>query len=171
MIEREIALDRDAVAAFIARARRTGEERAGLPREPGKWTPCQVAAHLAGSYAAFARSLVDGVDLQTMFPEERVATFREKVLPRILDPSGSWFPIGGSAPPESAPPDAPGTMAETLARLADAARAFESGCVRAAATTPDREVFHPYFGPMRIADLLVLSAAHTRHHAAQLPEA
>lgn len=157
-----------AIEAFITAAQRIPAAKAQEPRAPGKWTPCQEAAHLIRTYVGFTEAIEDGAGYAMMLPPERVAAVREKVLPKIL--AGDWFPSGGITPEQADPGPAPGMLAELLDQLRDAAQRFEAAVQRAEAAAPDRTVQHPYFGALTLADLVAVQAAHTLHHLKHLPD-
>jgi hypothetical protein len=60
----------------------------------------------------------------------------------------------------------PQLRGDVEAQLRDrAARCIES---LLAANTPGARVQHPYFGPLRLLDMLRLGTSHARHHTALL---
>jgi len=137
------------------------------PRAPGKWTPAQETAHLALAYAAFAAALQGGPPLKLRLPEARALELQRTVLPGILE--GKGFPTGAKAPAESTPPERPGGQEVLLPQLGAAGHAFADALIEAWSAAPDVRVVHPYFGPLRLPDLLGLLTAHLHHHARYLP--
>ena len=153
--------------AFLQHAGALSARQWDTPRASGKWTPAQETAHLALAYAAFAAALRGGPSLELRLPADRALELQRAVLPGILE--GKGFPTGAKAPAETTPPEHPGDQGALLPRLRAAAHAFEAALVGAWSAAPDGRVLHPSFGPMRLADLLGLLTAHTRHHAGYLP--
>jgi len=153
--------------AFLRHAKALSALQWETPRAPGKWTPAQETAHLALAYGAFAAAMRGGPPLKLRLPEARALELQRTVLPRILE--GQGFPAGAKAPAESRPPDRPGDQDLLLSQLSVAGHAFASASVEAWLAAPDGRVVHPYFGPLRLTDLLQLLSAHLQHHARYLP--
>jgi hypothetical protein len=153
--------------AFLRHAGGLSARRWETPREAGKWSPAHETAHLALAYGRFAAALRGGSPLAPRVSPERALELQRTVLPGILE--GRGFPTGAQAPVEMAPPEQPGGQDVLLAELCAAARAFEEALLGAWAASPETRVFHPSFGPIRLEDLLGLLAAHTSHHARNLP--
>jgi uncharacterized damage-inducible protein DinB len=166
-IEAGLQAHHAALDAFLRHADALSARQWETPRAPGTWTPAQETAHLALAYAAFAAAMRGGPPLGLRLPEVRALELQRTVLPGIL--AGKGFPTGAKAPAESMPPERPGGQAVLLAQLRAAGDAFTEALAEAWSMAPDSRVVHPYFGPLRLPELLGLLTAHTQHHAAYLP--
>jgi hypothetical protein len=156
-----------ALDAFLRQAESLSARQWETPRAEGKWTPAQETAHLALAYAAFAAAVRGGPPRELRVPEARALELQRTVLPGILQ--GKGFPTGAKAPAETEPPERPGGQEVLLAQLRAAGHAFADALTGAWPAGPDGRVVHPYFGPLRLPDLLGLLTAHMRHHAEYLP--
>lgn len=166
-IEAGIRAHRAEIEIFLRQAKALSGLQWEMPRATGKWTPAQEMAHLALAYAAFAAALRGGPPRELRVPASRALELQRTVLPGILE--GKGFPTGAKAPAETEPPERPGGQGELLPQLSTAAQAFEEALVEAWAAAPDGRVVHPYFGSLRLPDLLGLLTAHLHHHAGYLP--
>ena len=153
----------EAVAAFIARARRVPPGRHDAPRAPGKWSPVDEAAHLVLTYREFGAVLEGAPEFPLLVPPEKAAQYRQTVLPRIL--AGNWFPRGADAPDRVRPGEPRRPLPATLGELHRAAERFHAAARTAAAADPGRRWNHPYFGPVSLAELVDVLTAHAEHHA------
>lgn len=136
------------------------------PLAPGKWSPGQIAEHLALTYEV-ASQVVRG-------------TSSIPPMPRLLRPMLGWlvlwtirigrFPRGGRAMKGFLPSDRAGAREQILDRLTRAADAFDAEC--AGARREDRPgLVHPIFGKVRVVDYVLFNDLHTRHHTSQIPGA
>lgn len=151
-----------AVQAFLASARSVPPERWSRPRAEGKWSPGQIAEHVALSYEASGGVLhgrVPGpVPPRLLRPLLRIALLRPVL----------WlgrFPAASKAPEILQPGASPVAAPVLLDRLQAAAAAFES----AAREVRGADIDHPAFGRLPLVDLVRLQEIHTRHHHLQLP--
>lgn len=158
---------REGLDAFLQRAEALSALQWETPRASGKWTPAQETAHLALAYAAFAAALRGGPPLRLRLPEARALELQRTILPPILE--GKGFPTGAKAPAESTPPEHPDDQVVLLPQLRAAGNAFADALVETCLGVPESRVVHPYFGPLRLTELLGLLTAHTQHHAQYLP--
>jgi DinB family protein len=156
-----------ALDAFLRHATALSALQWEAPRASGKWTPAQETAHLALAYGTFAAALRGGPPRELRVPVARALELQRTVLPGILE--GKGFPTGAKAPAETEPPERPGGQGALLPQLCGAAQAFEEALVGAWAAAPDSRVVHPYFGALRLPELLGLLTAHLHHHARNLP--
>ena len=152
----------EAVAAFIARARRIPPALAGSPRAPGKWSPIEETRHLALTYREFTAVFGGGAEFALLVPPEKAAHYHSSALPRIL--AGNWFPSGATAPERVQPEGSPQSMATALVELQAEADRFHAAVLTASADTTRRWT-HPYFGAMSLPDLVDLLTEHANHHA------
>jgi len=152
-----------AVEEFAARAEAVADELWPVAPFPGKWSPGQVAEHVALAYEAILRDLSGGPAMRLRASWWQRALLRRFLLPRIL--STGRIPLAATAPREARPgPEAP-ARAEVLGRLRDGASRL-SDAMRSSRDAAC--AIHPYFGTLRGREILRFCAVHTRHHAPQL---
>ncbi len=156
-----------AVREFVTLASSLPADRWDRPRAPGKWTPAQETKHLTLGYAAFVRDLNGEGTLRLRGRRWQRLLWRWRILPRILS-TGRL--LAAPAPREVRPPDHPGERPSLLAELQDTVATFEVRVLETSRSAPRRRVTHPYFNGLSLEQLLRLSAAHVRHHAAFLRE-
>ena len=162
-LETAMADNRAAVEEFLERARRVDAATWSTPRSEGKWSPAQIAEHLAIVYE-YNRKVVTGD--------------AGRGAPRFLQPLARWFIVdrtlkagrftrNGRAPAIFQPSSAPAAASEVLGRLSKAVAGFESD-IRSGHPEARHTVRHPFFGPLPTIDYLRLQAIHARHHRSQL---
>jgi hypothetical protein len=153
-----------AVEHFADRAGAIPADDWTVPRAPGAWSPAEITEHLVLAFDVVAGEIEGGAGIRVRLgPVLRLLT-RWTVLPRIL--AGRAFPAGVKAVREARPQGASHSRDESLDRLRRAASRFEA----AARAAPERtRITHPFFGRLPLARAVRFSAAHVRHHAAQLP--
>jgi len=162
-IETAIADNRAAVEEFVAAARALDAARWGRPLAEGKWSPAQIAEHLAVVYE-YNRKVVTGT--------------AARVAPRFLQPLAKWFIVTrtlkagaftrkGRAPGIFQPSAAPPAATAVLTRLTNAVAGFEND-IRSGHPEARHNVAHPFFGTLPTVDYLRLQAIHARHHRSQL---
>jgi Protein of unknown function (DUF1569) len=162
-LETAIAANRIAVDEFISKARAIDPSAWTTPRGEGRWSPAQIAEHLAIVYE-YNRKVVTGT--------------AGKGAPGFLQPFARWFIVDrtlkagrftrkGRAPAIFQPSATPGPAADVLARLTKAVSGFESD-IRSGHPEGRHLVRHPFFGPLPTIDYLRLQAIHARHHRSQL---
>ena len=134
------------------------------PSAPGKWSPAQVADHVAIVYEV-GRKLMEGTARDPSAPRWLRPLFRLMVRATIL--RTGRFPRSRTAnafEPASRPPSR-----DVLSdRIEAASRAFEERAAQQAqggGGTFD----HPAFGRFGVSDYVRFQAHHTKHHQAQLP--
>lgn len=157
------ALDahRRAVHDFLASARAVPAAQWDRPRAEGKWSPGQVAEHVALSYEAS-----HGVFLGRVPGEAPPRFLRPLLRIFLLGPvlRMGRFPAASRAPAVLRPQGTPAAAALLLDRVQAAATAFE----RAAESAGGVAIDHPAFGRLPVVDFVRLQEIHTRHHRAQL---
>lgn len=163
MPERRAALQahHHAVHRFLDRARAVSPAEWHRPRAEGKWSPGQVAEHLALSYES-------GCDVLRGTAGPGAPGLVRPILRTLLLRPVLWlgrFPPGSKSPPALRPGTSTAAGAGVLDRLQAAAAAFERDAVAVRDTTVD----HPAFGRVPLADFVRLQEIHTRHHCGQLP--
>jgi hypothetical protein len=153
-----------AVEHFADRAGLVAADRWTAPRAPGAWSPAEITEHLVLVFEVVTGEIEGGEGIRVRVGLVIRLLTRWTVLPRIL--AGRAFPAGVKAVREARPQGAPHRREESLDRLRRAGRCFES----AARAAPERaRITHPFFGRLPLARAVRFSAAHVRHHAAQLP--
>jgi hypothetical protein len=153
-----------AVEAFLGAARAVPPTQWGQPRAPGKWSPGQVAEHLALAYEV-NRGVLHGHAPPMTAPRWLRPVIRKVLLGPVLR-RGRFIP-GSKSPPVFRPGPTPAAPAQLLGRLATAMTAFEADAAAMATTTVD----HPFFGRLPLGDFVRLQEIHTRHHRGQLAPA
>ena len=157
---------RRAVAEFVELASAIPDEQWSVPRAEGKWTPAQEVAHIALSYATFARDLAGGT------PMRMKGTWWQRRLWRLAAFStvmrDGRLPGGVRAPREVRPPEETASRYELLMTLHENVALFELLWQRALTERPRRRVTHAYFGLLSLEEGLRLCAVHARNHARHL---
>jgi len=151
-----------AVEAFLSSARAVPPAQWDRPRAEGKWSPGQVAEHLALSYEA-SRDVLSG-----RAPGPAAPRFLRPLLRTVLLRPVLWFrrfPPGSKSPAVLRPGASPAAAPVLLDRLQGVAAAFEGDAAAARRATVD----HPAFGRLPLVDLVRLQEIHTQHHRGQLP--
>lgn len=150
----------DAVDAFLATARAIPVAQWSQPRAVGKWSPGQVAEHVALTYE-LNLNVLHGTVPGRPLPRIVRLLFRKIGLNPILR-RGRFF-RASKAPKLLRPSASPAAPAVLLERLQAAANTFEREAVAGAQT-----VDHPFFGQLPVIDLVRLEEIHTRHHRGQM---
>jgi hypothetical protein len=155
---------RQAVDAFLAAARVMPPAQWKEPRARGKWSPAQIAEHLALAYEG-SRGILHGAATGLAVP----ALLRPLIRTYLLQPvlwTGRFFP-GSRSPKAFQPTGSPVTQDVMLARLQATTQAFEKYVSGAQGTHVD----HPFFGRLSLVDFVRLQEIHIKHHYRQLPAA
>lgn len=142
--------DRDPMEVIASTAARLnalmaaiGPERAEQPRAPGKWSPRQIACHLADCEIVFAYRLRQALAEDY----HRIQTFDQD----------KWAPVYGAY-----------DLAAALL-VFSAVRNWSLALVRSLPPAAfDRPLTHPERGAMRYRVLVETMAGHDRNHLAQL---
>lgn len=137
-----------------------------VPRQPGKWSPAEIAEHLVISYEPPLAELDGGPGYAVPVPWWKRVVLRWKVLPQILE--HGQFPRGAPAPREARPKSGAASPEEAVRRLRENAGRFEEKLCQAHAARSVR-LTHAYFGKLTAPQILKLLAVHARHHRAQFP--
>ncbi|MBA3260308.1 MAG: DUF1569 domain-containing protein [Gemmatimonadales bacterium] len=153
-----------AVEAFLAAAGAVPAAQWGQPRLPGKWSPGQVAEHLALAYEV-NRGVLHGRAPGASAPRLLRPLIRRFALGPVLR-RGRFIP-GSKSPKAFQPSTSPPPPDVLLARLQAAMEAFESDATVFRTTTLD----HPFFGRLSLVDFVRLQEIHTEHHRGQLAPA
>jgi len=162
-LERLASDDARAVEGFLAAVARVPEDAWRRPAAPGKWSPGQVALHVALAYEVASCELEGGAAMRLRVPWWLRPALRVIYLRRIL--STGRLPRGATAPREVRPPESVPDREDVLGRIRSAARSVE---IRIQETGGGARLTHPYFGRVRGPAILRFLAVHTIHHASQL---
>jgi hypothetical protein len=138
-----------------------------VARQPGKWSPRELAQHLVLSYEVPMAELDGGTGFAIVLPWWKRLPLRWTVLPRILN---GKFPRGAPAPREARPQGGAASPAEAARALREKAALFERRLAEADSVRPVR-LSHAYFGKLTAVQILKLAAVHAAHHRAQFPGA
>ena len=137
-----------------------------VPTRPGKWTPAEVAHHLALVYEPPLSELSGGPGFALRIPWWKRRLLRWKFLGSIV--RRGEFPWGAPAPREIRPRADTLDQPLSIGRLREAAALFERRLAEAHAVRRVR-LKHAYFGALTPLQTLKLLAAHAYHHEKQLP--
>ncbi len=160
-----MALHRAAVAECVAAVAAVPADAWTRPLAPGKWSPAEVAEHLAISYDPPLAELSGGLSFRIRVPWWKRRALRWAMLPGILN---GGFPAGAPAPREIRPRHTESSPEEASRRLAANADRFLESLTEARAARRVR-LTHPYFGKLRPAQTVMLLTSHALHHRRQLP--
>ena len=166
MSDLQTALDthHQAVEAFLAAAHAVPAAQWGQSRAEGKWSPGQVAEHVALAYEV-SRAALRGHAPGPAAPRLLRPLIRTFLLQPIL--RRRRFLPGSKSPKVMQPSASPAAPSVLLGRLQAAADAFERDASAAQAAAID----HPVFGRLPLADVVRLQEIHTQHHRGQLTPA
>ncbi len=161
--QQAVAEHEAAIEACIAASRRVPDTQWNLAYAEGKWSPAQHVDHVGLSYQMVIDAL-SGNPPKARLGRVRQFVLRTFVLPKIL--RTNVFREGVPAPREMRPPREPQDRAAVEERL----RSRAAKCIEVvlASNRPGVRVQHPYFGPLRLLDMLRLGTSHARHHTALL---
>jgi hypothetical protein len=135
------------------------------PRAEGKWSPAEVADHLALVYRVMLAELDGAPAIPRRAGPAATRILRWVVLPHILFHRS--IPVRVKAPREVRPRrDLPGPE-ETACSLAELGSRLEARL----AADGDARITHPYFGSLDAATALRFCAAHMEHHHRQITRA
>lgn len=167
-LDAALGLHDRAVADYAAAARRLARDDAAwaAPRAEGKWSPAQITLHLIMAFDAVAGELNGGRGMQLRTKAWLRLVLRHTVVRRML--RGGPLPAGAKAPRETRPPVPTEDAATLIARLESSAAGLDRLLRAAAARNPALRLTHPYFGPMPLDEITIVSARHVEHHLRQL---
>ena len=159
---------REAIASVVDVVRSVDPATWAVSRGPGKWSPAEIAEHLALAYEPPLAELDGGAGFALRLKGWKQALARWKYLPMMLE--RGRFPAGVRSPREARPTSHAATPDAACKRLAENANRFEQRLAQAQAIHPVR-LTHAYFGLLNAAQILKLLAVHARHHRGQFPSA
>jgi hypothetical protein len=137
-----------------------------VAREPGKWSPAEIAQHLILSYGPPLAELSGGAGFAVRLPWWKRTVLRWTVLPKIL--YAEKFPKGAPAPKEARPKEGAASPEAASRLLRENAEQFELRLFEVHAARSVR-LTHSYFGKLTAPQILKLMAVHAHHHLAQFP--
>ena len=161
-----ITSNRRALSAFVDAAHAAPPALWAIPRAPGKWSPGQVAEHVALAYEQTRRMLQGSFDGPAR-PRYQQLLARWIGLPQLL--RRGVFGTGPFRTPDFIQPSgSPASSTVLLARLEAAAHDLEEDLAAVSDTPRRATVDHPIFGRVPLRDLLSFLVIHTNHHRPQL---
>ncbi|MEP6994615.1 MAG: DinB family protein [Acidobacteriota bacterium] len=166
-LDQAAADHRETVHAVVETIRALDPSTWTQSREPGKWSPAQIAEHLRIAYDPPLAELSGGTGFAVRLPGWKRRLFRWIALPGFLR---GRFPKGASAPREIRPTGQSESPEEAGRRLGEGAEVFLARLLEAERSGPVR-LTHPYFGKLSALQIVKLLTSHARHHGAQFPEA
>jgi uncharacterized damage-inducible protein DinB len=160
-----VALHRAAVAECVAAFAAVPNDVWNRPLGAGRWSPAEIAEHLAIAYEPPLSELSGGSGFAIRVPWWKRRALRWAFLPGILN---GGFPAGAPAPREIRPKRAAASPEEASRSLSDNAERFLATLAEARTERRVR-LTHPYFGKLRPAQTVMLLTSHALHHRRQLP--
>jgi hypothetical protein len=153
---------RAALSALLATLRSVPADGWLRPPAEGKWSPAEVADHLALVYRVMLAELDGAPALPRRAGPAATRVLRWVLLPHIL--FHRTIPVRVKAPREVRPRrDLPGPD-ETTRALQELADRVEARL----AADGDARITHPYFGSLDTTTALRFCAAHMEHHHRQI---
>jgi hypothetical protein len=156
---------RRVVATCAAAIRSIGAADWERPPAERKWTPAEIAEHLAIAYDPVLAEVAGTGGFRLVVPWWKRRILRWKFLAKILE---GTFPPGVPAPREVRPTTTARTPEEGARRLAEHAEIFLDRFAQAHRQGGAR-VTHPYIGRLDGVVAVRFLTAHVRHHRRQLP--
>jgi hypothetical protein len=163
-INTALEASKDATEQLIIAGERTGTAW-NSPRAPGKWSPSQIAEHVARSLEESANVAAGRPSRVTMPPAVIQPLLRFMFFNRIL--RTAVFPKGYKAHKTMNPASGPATPAEGRARLETAHQQLDGACRQLAARG---ERMRTAFGAVPVEDFVRFMELHTRHHGKQMSD-
>jgi len=150
---------------FVAAVKRVPGGAWATPVAPGKWTPAQIAEHIAISFDIATGALKGESGIPGM-PRLVRPLIRALFFRRIL--KTKTFPRNAKSPKVFHPSETSAPLTQTLDRLARGSAGLDAA-VAALRQSGETTIEHPVFGTIPVEEYLELNAIHTRHHMGQLP--
>jgi hypothetical protein len=161
------AAHREAAALFVTRAAGVPAEHWKAARAPGKWSPAEIAEHLALTYEHLLAELRGGKAMRVKGSWLLRLGARYKFLPGLI--RDGIIPQGVRAPREVRPEMPSGDSEQTLERFRMLSMDFENE-ITARRASGGGTLTHPYFGKLGPERGIRFVEVHIRHHTRQLPE-
>lgn len=159
-----LAASREAIEQMILTGERCGPAWMA-PRAPGKWSPSQIAEHVARSLEESANMAAGRPSKFPKLPAVVHPIVRGLLFKRVLRTGA--FPKAKTNKAMN-PTSGPATAAEGRARLEAAHRKFDEAC-RQVASQGER-MRTTIFGVVPVADYVRFMELHTRHHGNQMAD-
>ena len=164
-IDAVLAANRAAVNDLIAAAERSAAAWTAPPA-PGKWSPCQIAEHVALGLEESANVVAGAPSKFPTLPTILRPLVRVLFFNRVLRKNA--FPKAKTSKPFD-PASGPATPAHARVRLEAALTRFEQECRARAAM--GQHIASTLFGTVSVEDYGRFLELHTRHHCKQMPGA
>ena len=164
-LETALADNRTAVEEFVAAARALDAARWRASIGEGKWSPAQIAEHLAIIYEYNRKVMLGTAPGVPWLLRPILQPLLRKIVVTDTMKAGR-FTRKGRAPKFFLPTAAPADASVVLSRLTDAVGGFEAD-IRSR-PRGDGTITHPAFGSIAMLDWVRLQAIHVRHHRSQL---
>ena len=164
-LETALAENRAAVEEFVAAGRALDAARWRAPVGEGKWSPAQIAEHLAIIYEYNRKVMVGTAPGVPWLLRPILQPLLRKMVVTDTVKAGR-FTRKGRAPKFFLPSEATADAPAMMSRLTTAVGGFESD-IRSR-PRGDGTIAHPAFGTIAMVDWVRLQAIHVRHHRAQL---
>lgn len=161
-IDAALADTRKAVTEFVVVGGTCGTAWT-VPRAPGKWSPSQIAEHVARALEESAKVADGRPSAFPNLPSPVQWLLKVFLFNRVL--RGSRFPNGKTARSLN-PPCGPATPAEARVRLEAAVNEFDRACRSRAVDSG--LVNSPIVGVVSVVDFARFQELHVRHHEAQM---
>ena len=136
------------------------------PRAPEKWSPSQVAEHVARTMEEGANVVSDTASVFPTVPGLLRPLVRGLFFNRVLKRAA--FPNAKTLKALN-PDSGPDSPADARERLAEALKTFEEAC--RAREASGQAVAHTVFGTVSVVDYAKFMELHTHHHRKQMPGA
>jgi hypothetical protein len=163
-INRALAASKQAIEQLIATGERCGLAWAA-PRAPGKWSPSQIAEHVARSLEESANMAAGRPSKFPRLPGVVHPLVRGLLFKRVLRKGA--FPKAKTNKAMN-PVSGPATAAEGRARLETAHQKFDEACRQIASNVGRMQT--TIFGTVPIEDYVRFMELHTRHHGKQMSD-
>jgi hypothetical protein len=162
-LEDAITANRDAAKRFLATARGVAKEKWAQPVAPGKWSPAQIADHVAVTMEVSLKAIKGDTSMGSI---PRFVRFIPRVFGFNATIKKGKFPEKQRGPAIFAPSSGHPTYEASSERLERALVALETHARQlAAANTHSFE--HSFFGRVGVADYIRFGALHLVHHEKQ----
>jgi hypothetical protein len=163
-INRALAASKQAIEQLIATGERCGPAWA-TPRAPGKWSPSQIAEHVARSLEESANMAAGRPSKFPRLPGVVHPLVRGLLFKRVLRKGA--FPKAKTNRAMN-PVSGPTTAAEGRARLETAHQKFDEACRQIASNSGRMRT--TIFGTVPVEDYVRFMELHTRHHGKQMTD-
>ena len=163
-INAALAASKEAIDQLIVTGEKTGPAWTA-PRAPGKWSPSQIAEHVARALEESANVAAGRPSKFPNLPAILHPVVRGLLFKRVLKKGA--FPKAKTNKAMD-PASGPATPGEGRARLEAAHRKFDEAC-RQLASRGER-MRTTTFGVVSVEDYVRFMELHTRHHGRQMDE-